>query len=92
MCSWPGRSRPGRTQSITPRVMRGLRSGEGEHAADPVLALHQLKALVDLVKRQAVGDEGIDVEPAVEIELHELGHLVAALDPAETTSRRSAGR
>src|SRR3954468_7042838 len=56
---------------------------EFDHAADPVLGLHQLEAVVDVVERDAVGDEGVDVDVAVQIALHEPGDLVAALDAAE---------
>src|SRR5690242_2284469 len=58
-------------------------SGERDDAPDPVLALHQLKAMVDVVKGDLVGNERIDVDLAVEVELDELGHLVTALDAAE---------
>src|SRR6185503_15369556 len=36
-----------------------------DHAAYPVLGLHQLEAVVDLVERDAVRDERVDVEIAV---------------------------
>src|SRR5205085_3369205 len=48
-----------------------------------VLAFHQLERVVDVVERDAVGDEGVDVELPVQVELHQLGDLVAALDAAE---------
>src|SRR5436853_1587733 len=58
-------------------------SVEHDHAADPVLALHQLEGVVDLLEPDPVRDERVDVELAVQVELHELGHLISALDPAE---------
>jgi hypothetical protein len=58
-------------------------SGEGDHAPDPVLRLHQVKAAVDVVERDLVRNEGLEVELAVEIQLHQLGNLIAALDAAE---------
>ena len=45
---------------------------ELDHAADAVLALHQLEAVVDLVERDPVRDERVDVDLAVEVELDEL--------------------
>src|SRR5438132_12739563 len=61
---------------------RLLRS-EVNHAADAVLRLHQLEAAVDLVQRQLVGDERLDVDLARQPALDQLRHLVAALDSAE---------
>ena len=40
---------------------------ELDHAADAVLGLHQLEAAVDVVERDAVGDERVDVDFAVEV-------------------------
>ena len=54
-----------------------------DHAADAVLGLHQLEAAVDLVERDPVREERVDVDLAVELALHQLRHLVAALDAAE---------
>src|SRR4051795_1571595 len=51
-----------------------------DHAPDAVLVVHQVEALVDLVERDAVRDEGVDVEIAVEVALDELRDLVATLD------------
>ena len=58
----------------------------------PSWCLHQLEAVVDVVERDPVRDERVDVEVAVEVALDELRDLVAALDAAEATSRRRAGR
>ena len=63
-----------------------------EHAADAVLGLHQLEAAVDFVEREAVRDERVDVDLAGEVALDQLGHVVAALDPAERRARTPAGR
>ena len=43
-----------------------------DHAADAVLGVHQLEALVDLVERDPVRDERVDVDLAVELALDEL--------------------
>ena len=56
---------------------------ERDHAADAVLGLHQLEPAVDLVQRDAVRDERVDVDVAGQVAVDELGHLVAALDAAE---------
>src|SRR4051794_3388088 len=58
-------------------------SGELHDAANAVLALHELEAAVDVVEREAVRDEGIDVDLAREVAVDELRDLLAALDPAE---------
>src|SRR4051794_33202553 len=60
---------------------------ELDHAADAVLRLHELEAAVDVVEADPVRDERVDVDVAVEVALHELRHLVAALHAAE---RRAA--
>src|SRR2546421_8090937 len=78
-CSRSGPLRPGRAFSV-----------EADHAADAVLALHQLERVVDLIERHPVGDERVDVDLAVEVELHELRHLVAALDAAERRATHAA--
>jgi hypothetical protein len=57
--------------------------GEVDHAADSVLSFHQLEAAIDVVERQLVGQEGVDVDLPGEIAIDELRHLVAALDAAE---------
>src|SRR4029079_1549343 len=75
-----------------PERRRDPRSAERDHAADAVLGVHQLEAAVDLVERKGVGDERVDVDVAREIALHELRHLVAALQPAERRDRHAAGR
>src|SRR4051812_47125139 len=58
-----------------------------DHAPDAVLVMHQLEAVVDLVERDPVRDERVDVQITVEVALDELRDLVAALDAAE---RRAA--
>src|SRR3981081_1867713 len=72
------------------RAIRSTASAERDHAADAVLALHQPEAVVDVVERDPVRDERVDVELAVEIQLHELGHLIASLDAAERGSAYTA--
>ena len=56
---------------------------ESNHAADAVLRLHQLEAAVDVVERDPVGDQRVDVDVAGERSDRPAGHLVAALDAAE---------
>ncbi len=56
---------------------------EADDAADAVLGFHQLEAPVDFVERERVRQERCDVDLAREPAIHELRHLVAALDPAE---------
>src|SRR3954453_17825392 len=56
---------------------------EIDDRANPVLRVHQVKALVDLVERDPVRDERGHIDVAVERALDELGDLVAALDAAE---------
>ena len=54
-----------------------------DHAADPVLGLHQLEAAVDLVEGERVRDERLDVDLAGQPAVDQLRDLVAALDAAE---------
>src|SRR5262249_34433042 len=61
----------------------GDHGSELDHASDAVLRVHQLEPAVDLVERDPVRDERIDVDVAVEVALDELRDLVAALDAAE---------
>jgi hypothetical protein len=53
-----------------------------DHAANAVLGLHQLEAPVDLVKGDAVGDEGLDVDLARQAAVDQRWDLVASLDTA----------
>ena len=61
----------------------GPRLRERDHAADAVLGLHQLEATVDLVKREPVREERLDVDLAREPAVDEERHLAAPLDTAE---------
>ena len=63
---------------------------ELDDAPDAVLVVHEVEALVDFVERDPVRDERVDVELAVQVELHELRDLVAALDAAEGRARDAA--
>ena len=45
---------------------------ELDHAADPVLGLHQLEAAVDVVERDPVRDERVDVDLAGEVAVDQL--------------------
>ncbi len=71
-----------RTAGRVGRAALGL-GRERDHAADPVLLLHQLEAAVHLVEREPVRDQRRDVDLAVEPAVDELRHPVAALDAAE---------
>src|SRR4051794_37105860 len=53
-------------------TLQSMRSGGLvlDHAADAVLRLHQLEAPVHVVERDAVRDEGIDVDVPLEVALH----------------------
>src|SRR5450755_4537120 len=84
----PISARPQRAGPAAAR--RPRRSVEHQHAADPVLALHQLEPLIDLLEAEAVRDEGVDVELAVEVERDELRDLIAALDAAERGAAHAA--
>src|ERR1700759_3634176 len=66
-----------------PPAPTGASSVERDDAPDPVLALHQLKAVVDVIQRDLVRDERVDVDVALEVEVDQRGHLVAALDAPE---------
>src|SRR4051812_29949396 len=97
--SWEAASYSSRREvsaSIPPRSCARSRtarpSGEVDHAADPVLGLHQLEAAVHVVEREPVGDERRDVDVAGERAPDELRHLVAALDAAERRARDAAPR
>src|SRR5256885_6105299 len=68
------------------------RSGKVDHAADAVLRLHQLETAVDVVQRQLVRDESVDVDLAGEVAVDELRYLVASLDAAEGRSGDTPAR
>src|SRR5204863_4191007 len=54
---------PGAAAATTAGALPGSgKSGKVDHAADPVLGLHQLEAAVDVVERQLVRDEPVDVD------------------------------
>src|SRR6266576_5202496 len=58
-------------------------SRELDHAADAVLCLHQLEATVDVVQREPVRGERLDVDLACKPAFHELRDLRPPLDAAE---------
>src|SRR3954453_19039087 len=64
-------------------VINAGSGGELDHGADSVLRLHQLEAAVDVVKRDPVGDERVDVDLARHVAVDELRHALAPLDAAE---------
>ena len=63
-----------------------------QHRADAVALLHELKGLVDLGQRLAVGDELVHLEAALEVVLDEVGKLAAALDAAKGAALPDAAR
>src|SRR4051812_31931896 len=75
------------TDELWPRAPPARGSAERDHAADPVLGLHQLEAAVHLVEREPVRDERLDVDLPREPALDELRHLIPALDAAELRAR-----
>src|SRR5262249_54841531 len=81
-CAWRTRSASEkRLRSVCiPYAYPGL---ELDHASDAVLGLHQLEAAVDVIELDAVRDERVDVDVAVQVALDELRHLVVALHAAE---------
>ena len=82
----------GRVHDAEQYIQMDICSGQLDDPADPVLVVHELEALVDVVEADAVREERVDVDVAVEVALDELGDLVAALDAAEATNRTPAGR
>src|SRR5947209_656004 len=64
--------------------------GELEHAADSVLAFHQLEPGVDLVEREPVGDERVDVDVPGQVTIDQLRYLLAALDATERRAEHVA--
>src|SRR3954447_24663288 len=75
-----------RSDSVISSRSVGMRyglPGKLDDAANPVLGVHEVEPLVDLVEREPVRDEGRYVDLAFERALDELRDLVAALDAAE---------
>lgn len=66
-----------------PNTARTLDLLHVQHGADAVALLHGFKGVVDLGQRLTVGDELVDLEPALEVVGDEVGQLAAALDAAE---------
>src|SRR3954471_24002003 len=81
--AWAWRTRSASEMRVGSVGIPACYPSELDDAPDPVLGLHQLERVVDVVELDAVGDERVDVDVAVQVALHELGHLVAALDAAE---------
>src|ERR1700754_5073332 len=78
-----GKATWGRLPAGPEEAMSNPASVELDHAADPILGLHQIKAAVDFVQRDLVGDERLDVDLARQRLVDEHRHLVAPLDAAE---------
>src|SRR6056297_1692375 len=53
------------------------------HGADRFALVHQVEPLVDLLKRQLVGDHRVDLDLALHIPVDDLGHVGAAAGAAE---------
>src|SRR3954464_6388822 len=62
------------------------KSAESDHAANAVLRVHEVEAAVDLVERDRVGDERVDVDVSGEVAVDVLRNLVA---PFHTSERRA---
>src|SRR5438477_11643761 len=65
---------------------------ELDHAADPVLRLHELEAAVHLLQAEAMRDERIDVDLAREIAVHERRHVIAPLQAPEGRAAHAPAR
>jgi hypothetical protein len=80
---FPSRTRAGRRKRMRSGAFRRGDLSKLDHAADAVLGLHQLEAVVDLVEGDPVGDEGVDVDLPLHVEIDELRHAIAAFDASE---------
>src|SRR5437588_10035166 len=79
---------PARAAPTSPPAETACRaSRELDHAADAVLCLHQLEAMVDVVEREPVREERLDVHVACKPAFDELRDLGPPLD----TTERAAG-
>src|SRR5213595_3102479 len=79
---------PARAAPPSPPAETACRaSRELDHAADAVLCLHQLEATIDVVERQPVREERLDVDVACKPAFYELRDLRSPLDATE----RAAG-
>src|SRR5580693_7920060 len=58
-------------------------SSVGDDAADRLARMHQIKTLVDLVERELVGDQIVDVDFAFHVPVDDFGHVGAAPRAAE---------
>src|SRR5437899_11064529 len=58
-------------------------SRELDHAADAVLCLHQLEATIDVVEREPVREERLDVDVACKPAFDELRDLRSPLDATD---------
>src|SRR5690606_14642868 len=56
---------------------------EHDDRSNRLAAFHQVKALVDLVQRQGVGDQIIDIDFAIHVPVHDTGNIGTATRPAE---------
>src|SRR5687767_13340151 len=81
----PGQSPPP-VRSPIRAIWRGS-LGESDNRPDPVLLLHQLEAIVDLVEGQLVGEERLHVDVAGEPAIDQRRHHLAALEAAERRAR-----
>src|SRR3546814_11701903 len=57
--------------------------------ADGLALVHEVEALVDVVERQGVGDEVVDVDLALHVPVDDLGHVGATARAAEGGDRKS---
>ena len=53
------------------------------HTPNTLPPPHQLKPIIDLFKRQHVGDQVVDINPPVHVPIHDPRHVGAAAGAAE---------
>src|SRR4051812_50123354 len=79
------RARNGRANTRTVSFQT-LPGSVDDDAADRLALVHQIEALVDALERQDVGDEIVDVDPALHVPVDDLRHVGA---PACAAERRA---
>src|SRR3569833_3108230 len=65
---------------------------ELDDGADRLAAVHQVEGLVDALQRKLVRDQRVDLDLAVHVPVHDLGHLGAATHAAERGALPDAAR
>src|SRR6185437_4507635 len=72
-----------KTPLAAPSGGEGKVESKRHHCADAFAGMHQVERLVDVLQRQQVGDEIVDVELAVHVPVDDLRHIGAAARAAE---------